>query len=368
MLKTDENLKYFISLNYFSKFGPARINRLEKYFSDAKSAFLSDLNQLVKAGIEGKIAEEFISERKKIVPDSIIEKLNNAGIKTVCLGDEIYPKMLCEIFDAPVLLYYRGTLKDSNKHSLAIVGSRKSTHYGKQAIEKIVPELISNNFTINSGLALGIDSLAHSEALKSTGRTVAVLGSGIDDKSIYPACNKNLALKIVENGGALISEFPPGTPPLRHHFPLRNRIVSGMSRGILVVEAATKSGALITARLGLEHNREVMAIPGNIFSPVSAGPNYLIKEGAKAINNASDIFECLNIDINSKENKKITQLLSEEEALIFKYLSHEPVHIDIITMQTKMPSSKISSVLTIMEIKGLVKNIGSMKYIANTNL
>jgi len=365
MLKKGENLKYFIALSYFSKFGPIRTKRLEKYFTDAKTAFLSNSDNLIKAGIEQKIAEEFILKRKIIDPDKIIEEISKEGINTIFLEDELYPPLLREIFDPPPLLYYRGSLKNIKKHSLAIVGSRKSTHYSKQVIEKIIPDLIVNDLAINSGLALGVDSIAHTEVLKSKGTTFAVLGSGIDNKSIYPAYNKKLALTIIESEGALLSEFPPGTPPLRHHFPLRNRIVSGMSNGVLVVEAAIKSGALITAKLGLEHNREVMAVPGNIFSIASAGPNQLIKEGAKLINEAKDVLDCLGIENKPQKDQKKILNLNEEETLILKHLNHEPVHIDYITMQTKMPSSKISGILTMMEIKGLVKNVGSMKYISN---
>lgn len=365
MVKNNKKLKYFIGLNHFSKFGPVRIKKIENYFPDAETAFGASIKDFTKAGIEEKIASEFISMRKNLSPDKIIFELEKENIKTVCQEDEIYPKLLKEIFDPPPLLYYRGNLFDDHKFSLAIVGSRKSTHYGEQIIEKIIPGLIQNNFTINSGLALGIDSLAHKTTLKSQGKTIAVLGTGIDNKSIYPSYNKKLALEIIENDGALVSEFPPGTPPLRHHFPQRNRIVSGMSNGILVIEAAQKSGALITARLGLEHNREVMAVPGNIFSSASTGPNLLIKEGAKSITSTNDILECFGFDTIKEEKKSLNINLSQNEKLVFDGLGHEPIHIDILIKKTLLNPQTVSSALTSLEIKGLVKNIGYMKYVLN---
>ena len=245
-----------------------------------------------------------------------------------------------------------------------MVGARKYTNYGERAIEKIVYNLVKNNLNIISGLALGIDALAHSACLNANGNTVAVLGTGIDKQSFYPFANRYLAEKIISTGGAIISEFPLGTEPLRYNFPQRNRVISGLSFGTLVVEAAEKSGALITARCACEQNREDFAVPGSIFSDMSAGSNELIKQGAKPVTKAEDILETLDLkNINNyiKNTKIIAE--SEEEKIILKYLSLEAIHIDELIRLTKLNTSIISSTLVMMEMKGAIKNLGNMQYV-----
>jgi len=363
-----EELKYWIGLNHFPKFGPVRYKKIIKYFSNEnsnlKNAFNASTREFAKAGIEENIATEFISARVKINPEQIIENLNRENIKVATINSEFYPKLLQEIYNPPPLLYYKGDINLDNEFTLAVVGTRKCTSYGRQVTEKIVRDLTQNKLTIVSGLALGIDTLAHLTTLDMAGKTVAVLGSGLDKQSIYPSSNRYLADKIIANNGCVISEFPPGTQPLRYNFPQRNRIISGLSLGTLVIEAGEKSGALITAMHSLEQNREVFAVPGNIFSPVSEGPNKLIKIGAKSVTTAKDIIETLDLaQITAYiDNKKIMPE-SEEEKKIITWLTHEPIHIDEIVRLTKLDTSAINSTLTIMEMKGMVKNLGGMQYV-----
>jgi DNA processing protein len=248
--------------------------------------------------------------------------------------------------------------------TLAVVGARKYSTYGAQVTEKLIRELAFNKLTIVSGMALGIDTLAHTAAINAGGKTIAVIGSGLDQQNIYPSQNRYLADKIQAHGGLILSEYPIGTMPLKHHFPQRNRIISGLSSATLVIEAAEKSGALITAFHALEQNREVFAVPGSIYSGTSEGTNRLISMGAKLVTSAKDIIETLNLaDAASYiENKKVIADTNEEK-LILDRLSYEAIHIDELKQLTKLDTSIINSTLTIMEMKGMVKNLGNMQYV-----
>lgn len=363
-MTTEGEAKYIFALHNFPKFGSVRLKKLLNFFSSPQEAFTGNLSTLIKAGIPEKIASEFIASRSSIIPEKLEEEIKKEGIEHILLGDEKYPKLLSEIYDPPALLYYKGRFSETDEYNIAIVGSRKYTNYGQQATEAISRGLTKNNITITSGLAYGIDTLAHGTCLNSDGRTIAVLGTGIDKQSVYPTANRYLADKILEKNGLIISEFPLHTPPLRHNFPQRNRIISGLSLGTVVIEAALKSGALITAKFALEQNREVFALPGNIFSPQSEGPNNLIKQGARPITCAHDILETLDLLKASSfiETKKIIPD-NEREGSILECLSHEPIHIDEITRLTNLTSSIINSTLALMEMKGMVKNLGSMQYV-----
>jgi len=358
------NLKYWVGLNNFPKFGPIRFKKIKKFFPDLENAFKASLNELKQAGIEEKIAEEFISARISIDPDGLMEKLNKQNIKVITIEDKRFPRLLSEIYDPPPMLYCLGELTTADEFALSVVGSRKYSSYGKQVAEQIVKDLSDNNLTIVSGLALGIDALAHETALNSNGRTIAVLGSGLDRENIYPSQNRYLADKIIASGGAIISEFPMSAMPLRHHFPQRNRLISGLSLGVLVIEAGIKSGSLITASHALEQNREIFAVPGNIYSPNSAGTNHLIKQGAKLVSSAQDIIETLNLTqaVSYIENKKIIPDSLEEEKIL-AILTREPMHVDDLIRLTKLDTATINGVLVIMEMKGVIKNLGNMKYV-----
>jgi len=273
-----------------------------------------------------------------------------------------YPKLLKEIFKPPVL-YVRGGFNKADDFALAVVGTRKPTYYGQQVADKIVYDLAQAGMTIISGLALGIDTIVHKTALEAGGRTIAVLGAGVDDESLYPQDNRRLALQI-EKSGAIISEYSPGTAAKPGYFPQRNRIISGLALGTLIIEAGFKSGALITAHCALDQNREVFCVPGSIFSEKSAGSNNLIKLGAKLVTSAKDILEEFNLTQSLKlfEIEKITAD-SVEEAKILKFLNHEPKHIDELLKETKLDAAVINATLSIMEIRNKVKNVGGGNYV-----
>lgn len=287
--------------------------------------------------------------------------MNNDEIKKITIKDSDYPKILKEIHDPPKTLYLRGGFKDEDKIAVGVVGTRNYTSYGKRVTENIAGDLAEAGVTIVSGLAKGIDTFAHKAALERGGRTIAVLGSAADSKSLYPSCNRGLANKVAQNG-AVISEYPSGTKSEKWFFPQRNRIISGLSLGVLVVEAPGKSGALITAACALDQNREVFAIPGSIYSENSIGTNRLIKMGAKLVTCANDILEELNLPV-VEEKRKTFKPETKEEKVLLGVLTKKPIHIDEIVKQGKLNSGMVSSTLTMLELKGTVKNIGGEYYI-----
>ena len=354
---------YFHALNLTGKISASHFQKLISCFSSIKDAWTATKEEFLKLGFSEKRIDYIISKRKEINPEKEFEKLAAENINVITIKDKEYPLLLKEIYEPPALFYYRGNKEVLKETCLAIVGSRHMTDYGKSVIPEIISGLIQKNIVIVSGLALGIDAESHRSALNSGGKTIAVLGSGVDEKTIYPSFNRTLAKNIINKGGLILSEYPTGTLPFPHYFPERNRIISGLSKGVLVVEAAEKSGALITARLALEQNREVFAIPGNIHQPYSFGPNRLIQMGAKLVLSAEDIFEELNIAFLKETKQELPLSASTEEALILDALSKEPLQIDQISKKTKLASSKVSATLSIMEIEGRVKNIGGMNYI-----
>lgn len=356
--------KYLIALTHFPKFGPVRLKKLKSYFSSFETAFNSTSSELKRAGIEEKVANEFVAMRSSINIDKITSVMNKEGMTVITLDDKNYPKLLKEIYDPPALLYIKGKFDPVDEFALAVVGTRKFSPYGKQVTAAVVKRLAQNKLTIVSGMALGIDTFAHQASLEMGGRTIAVLGSGLDKASIYPSANRYLADKIVASGGAVITEFPLGTPPLKHNFPQRNRIISGLALGTLVVEAGDKSGALITARSALDQNREVFAVPGNIYSSTSLGPNKLIKDGARPITAAVEILETLDLNQVTQyiDSKKIIPE-TKEEALLLNHLTLEPQHVDELIRLTNLNASHIIATLTMMEMKGMVKNLGNMNYV-----
>lgn len=359
---SSHQLKYWNAFNLMPEIGSIRLSRLISHFSHLEEAWQANFQELRKARLEEKIIEAIITQRNKINPDQEWEKLEKNNIKIITIQDPNYPKLLKEIYNPPVFLYLKGKIKPEDELSLAVVGTRKISAYGKQTTPEIVKELVQAQITIVSGLALGIDALAHQSALDNKGRTIAVLGSGLDN--IYPISNRSLAQEILESEGAIISEYPLGTLPLRHHFPHRNRIIAGLTLGTLIIEAGEDSGALITGRYALEQNREVFAVPGNIYQKNSQGPNNLIKMGAKLVNTGQDVLDALNLNLVSqfRKNQKIIADTKEEEILL-KYLSREPIHIDQLVKESKLNAAMVNSTLTMMEMKGRVKNLGSMNYV-----
>lgn len=354
---------FYNAFNLMPQIGPIRLRKIQAFFSSMEEAWQADFLQLRSAGIEEKIAQKLIEERKKIDPESEWEKLEKENIKIIIQNEESFPKNLLEISSAPVILYTKGELLPE-EFCIGIVGSRKISEYGKRAAEDFARELSAAGITLASGMAFGADTITHRNCLKSGTRTIAVLGSGIDEKSIYPSSNRQLA-KEIEKCGCIISEYPVGTPPLKQNFPARNRIISGISKGILVIEASQTSGSLITARFALEQNREVFAVPGNIYSKNSEGTNNLIKMGAKSACKIEDILEEFNLELNPKikEARQIVPETPEEELILNSLSFEEAFHIDKLSLQTQIKTAALSSILTLMEMKGMIKDIGGMRYV-----
>jgi len=358
-----DDLKYSVAFSQINRLGAKKIELLKNYFRNLETAWSGDYPDLIKAGLDEKIAEEIVISRKNVDPDQEMEKLQKENVSIVALGDVHYPKLLKEIHLPPFILYYKGDLNNLNEQALAVVGTRKISNYGKIITQQIVAELANQNLIIVSGLAEGVDSVAHQTAVEHKKTTVAVLGSGLARENIYPSFNRQLADRILENNGIIISEFPLSMLPLRHNFPIRNRIISGLSLGTLVVEAGESSGALITAAFALEQNREVFAIPGGINSPMSIGTNNLIKRGAKLVQSANDIFDELNLK-ELKQFKSAESAIpdSPEEATITKHLELEPLHINEIMKRTDLTMREVNATLTLLEIKGRIRNLGNCTY------
>jgi len=349
---------------YFPKATHKRYTDLTKAFGSLDKAWGASFGEL-RENLPWKteLLTEFISWKNNIDEEKIYSELAQTNISPITASDSSYPALLKEIYDPPFCLFVRGNISQLS-HPLGVVGTRKYSPYGKQVTEDIVGKLAQKHISIISGLALGIDSIAHETTLKHGGHTVAVLGGGVDNATIYPRAHTGLAKRIVESGGALVSEYPPGTPPTTYSFPKRNRIIAGMTLGTLVIEAPKKSGSLITATCAIESNRDVFTIPQNITSPTAEGPNTLIKQGAKPITCVEDILETLGLENTERfaEAKKIIPH-SPTEAHILNTLSREPTHIDELIRMSDLSGPEIMSALTLMEMKGTVRNIGNMMYV-----
>jgi DNA processing protein len=357
-------MKKTIVLAHFPKITQKRYQDIIRAFSSLEIFWSLEFDEIQrKLPWNEGLLNEFLLWRDAVDEGAIANTLEREGIFCVTKDDPAYPPLLKEIYDPPFCLFVRGQLEPYT-YPLAVVGTRKYTGYGKQVTEEIVSPLVRSGLAIVSGLALGIDGFAHDAALRANGKTVAVLGSGIDQQHIYPARHKPLAERIIASGGAVVSEYPPGTLPTKFSFPRRNRIIAGMSLGTLVVEAAEKSGALITATCSLDNNREVFAIPQNITSKTSTGPNRLLKEGATPVTSAEDILEALHLQ-DIKRYVTNTNIVpdSPTEAALLKHLSREAIHVDELIKKSGLPGHAVSGALTIMEMKGKIKNLGGMMYV-----
>jgi DNA processing protein len=356
----NKDLKYWVSFTLIPGIGHVRMGQLESYFGSAAAAWKANESELKKAGLDAGTIKTIISDRPKIDPDQEMAKMVQAGIKAFTCRDLGYPARLKEIYDYPPVLYVLGNIDIRDEYSLAVVGTRKASLYGRQVTEEIVTDLSHSKITITSGLARGIDTFAHQAALEAGGRTIAIIACGLD--TVYPPENKSLARRIIENG-ALVSEYPLGIRPHAENFPRRNRIMSGLCLGTLVVEAGEKSGALITAQMALEQNREVFAIPGSIMSAASLGTNRLIQAGAKLVTGYKDILEELNL-MTAEHQIEMKELIppTETESVLLKQVGTEPTHIDEICRAAGLPASTVSSTLTMMELKGMIKHMGAMTY------
>jgi DNA processing protein len=355
---------YLIALCSIPVLGPVNQRRLIRTFGTPEAVFSASLNDLSAVeGIGQKRAVEIKKFKEWSTLQKDIERIKADGVKLLKSESGQYPEGLKVLGEhAPLVIYMKGDIIEEDRFSIAIVGSRMPTSYGLAVTEKLAGNLAEMGFTVVSGLARGIDTTAHVGSLKRGGRSIAVLGSGIDVP--YPAENKGL-MERMAHSGAVISEYPLGTPPLKENFPRRNRLISGLSMGVLVAEAAAKSGALITARCALDQNREVFAVPGNINSPFSEGTNMLIKDGARVVTSADDIVEELASQLKGfiKKSKKMEKIfVSDEEKALCDIMEREPVHVDVISRQSGLTPHKALAVLLGLELKGIVKQIEGKQF------
>ncbi|MGB6606928.1 MAG: DNA-processing protein DprA [Atribacterota bacterium] len=359
------SLQYWLAWNKITDIGPKRFYKLLEYFGSVDTAWQAKSGEISKIlNLSSKIATRVFEEKNSINPEQELDLIDKHKVNVITIEDAQYPDNLKTIHYPPPVLYFKGTIVEADKNSISIVGSRKATYYGKMVAEKLSKDLALSSLTIISGMARGIDTAAHKGALSVNGRTIAVLGCGIDH--IYPPENRRLAQEIQESG-AVLSEFPLFTLPERQNFPRRNRIISGLSLGTVVVEAAEKSGALITADFALDQGREVFAIPGNINSPLSNGTHNLIKQGAKLVDNYQDILEEIHMvfpqKTAGKEIVKVNTSLKEEEKIIYRLINKEPAQIDEIITASKLSAGKVSEILLILELKDLIKEIEGKRFI-----
>lgn len=357
------DLKYWLGFNLVKGIGPAKLQALLDYYGDLGAAWRATQAELERIGIDRRATAAFFETRSEVDLDRYREQVEKAGLQILTWESEEYPRYLREIPSAPPVLYVSGALEEVDRWAVAVVGTRRLTAYGRQVTRKLVTGLVRHQVTIVSGLARGIDAIAHQVAVEQSGRTIAVLGSGPD--IIYPPENRDLARKIVlERRGAILSEYALGAPPEAKNFPPRNRVISGLSLGTIIVEAGERSGALITADFALEQNREVFAVPGNINSRASKGTNWLIQQGAKLVTSVEDVLEELNLTMVPQQAAAQTFLPeSAEEAALLEHLSPQPRHVDELSRASGLPSAEVSSTLAMMELKGVVQQVGGMKYV-----
>jgi DNA processing protein len=355
------NTRYYLGFNIVNGIGPARLDRLIERCGSIEAAWRAGLPDMIAAGLDAKICTALIQAQRTLDLDAELERAGRAGIQLLTREDEGYPAVLAQIPASPPLIYVKGRLEEVDAWSVAVVGTRSPTTYGRDAARRVVGDLAGAGVTVVSGLAIGIDTIAHAAALESGGRTLAVLASGLDQ--IYPERNRGLADQIITRG-AIISEFPIGTRPIPQLFPVRNRLISGLSLGTLVVEAGSGSGALITVRYALEQGRDVFAIPGPIFSPKSIGPNQLIRDGAGLVTQAQDILEALNLS-SAAIQQEVQAAFPEDptEAALFELVGYEPQHVDDLRRQSDLPIPVVSSTLAMLELKGLIRQAGAMQYV-----
>jgi DNA processing protein len=354
--------RYWVGFNLVKGIGAVRLQGLRDHFGDLSLAWQAPVDALQAAGLGSKLAARVAQVRADVDLEKVLARIASQGIQILTWDDDLYPQRLKEIDQPPPVLYLRGTLTEEDTWSVAVVGTRRVSAYGRQVAEELGSFLASNGVTVISGLARGVDAIAHQSALKAGGRTIAVLGCGVD--RIYPPEHAQLAGKIIACG-ALVSDYAPGTPPDASNFPPRNRIISGLSMATVVVEAGETSGALITAQFAIDQGREVLAVPGNILALQSKGTNRLIAQGAHPLLSVRDLLDVLNLT-RVTEQRQVRQVLpaDETEAKLMSVLTHEPLHMDEIRNQTGLPIERVSATLVMMELKGMVRQVGGQNYVS----
>lgn len=356
-----DNTRFYLGFNLVNGIGPARLDRLIERCGSVAEAWRAGPGEMMAAGLDARSAQALIKAQRALDLDAELERAERAGVRLITREQPGYPRALAQIPAAPPLLYVKGRLEEVDDWSVAVVGTRSPTTYGREATRRLAGDLAGAGVTIVSGLAIGVDTVAHHAALAAGGRTIAVLASGLDQ--VYPERNRALAEQIVASG-ALISEFPIGTRPIPQLFPVRNRIISGLALATLVTEGGVQSGALITVRNALEQGRDVFAVPGPIFSPKSEGPNQLIRDGAGLVMSAQDILEALNLSAAAAQ-QEVQAALPEDptEAALLELVGYTPLHVDELRRQSGMPITVVSSTLAILELKGLVRQASAMQYV-----
>ena len=357
-----DDIKYWVALNGVSLLGTVRFRRLEAHFGDLRNAWEASPGELKAAGIETGPVREILAARDIISPEAEQEKLERASVRPINWNHSEYPWRLKEISDPPPVLYVKGALQPEDERAVAVVGTRGPTAYGREAASVLAADLARNGITIVSGLARGIDGIAHRAALDTGGRTIAVVANGLD--IVYPSEHAGLSRR-AEEQGAVVSEYPLGVRPNPRNFPRRNRLISGMSLGTLVIEAPETSGATWTVQHALEQDREVFCVPGSIFSNASRFTNRMIQQGAKLVSSYQDVLEELNLNVVAQQYELPLDIGTEDEdeTDLLQYLNEQPLHIDDIRRSASLPIAAVSSMLSMLEIKGKVKQGGCMHYI-----
>lgn len=360
-MQSNDPKLYWIGFNLVKGIGAVRFRNLLEIFGDAETAWNASTEALRAAGLSAKVVDNLNNIRSQVILDQVWDRIQSQNIRVLTWEDEDYPRRLNEIEQPPPVLYLRGDLKLEDEWAVAIVGTRRITPYGRQVTEEVSSTLARNGVTVVSGLARGVDAVAHQAAIQAGGRTLAVLGSGVD--RIYPPENQRLADQIMAHG-AILSDYPLGTPPEGPNFPPRNRIISGLSLAVIVIEANVDSGAMITATFAAEQGRELFAVPGNILAPQSRGTNRLIRDGARLLLEPQEVLEILDLQ-QATSQQAARQILPDDpvEAQLYQVLGHEPLHVDEIRSQTGMSIDKVSSTLALMELKGMVRQVGGMNYV-----
>ncbi len=353
---------YWIGLNLVKGIGAVRFKQLLDFFGSAEIAWQAPQSAWLSAGIPQRVVTNFSQVTQQVDLERVMEKIAAGNVRVITWSDSDYPRRLKEIDQSPPVLFIRGTINVEDDWAVAVVGTRRVTPYGRQVADEIGRFLAQNGVTVVSGLARGVDAIAHEAALQAGGRTFAVLGSGVD--VIYPPEHRKLAAEIIRQG-AVISDYPVGTQPDGVNFPPRNRIISGLSLATVVVEAGEKSGALITAEFAVDQGRDVFAVPGSILAAQSQGTNRLIEQGARPLLKMSEILEALKLEqIPEKQQARKHSPMSKEEQSLLEHLSSDPVHIDQLCELTGLPITNVSATLTMMELKGFVTQVGGMNYVA----
>ncbi len=354
--------EYLIALSTFTSIGPMRTKLLLSYFKSAKKIWQAPPKDLLKVGLGINLTEKFVDHRKSFDIKKYLYDLKKESISVVTIFDKNYPENLKDLEDCPHVLYVKGELKRSDSRAVAIVGTRLMTSYGREVTQKLATELATYGITVISGLALGVDAEAQRAAISAGGRTIAVLASGLD--TISPLANKQLALGIIsKNSGAIVSEYPLGFMPFKENFAVRNRLISGLSKAVIVIEGRMKSGTFYTVNAAANQGRPVFAVPGPITSPASEGPNYLIQNGAKLITGARDVLDELHLQLRvDKEAVEKVMPGGPEETKLLETLEREPLHLDELVRISGIKTADVSARLTIMEMKGMVRNMGNGIY------